>query len=302
MQAMFLAGFTLPISLATKESKVNYAIWENGVGSTIPMSTFRDNEANRIEVLRLFTVLLSKSMYVSPTHLMTNEDAWLRFVTVKTERKIILVILCSLINTVCNYDPTGWVPYNHVVNAGPREQLVNFCLIDLLILLDYRSPQQIDVIRHHDQNASPTADPSSHVEVLTLESPDAVPKSSVELEAFTPGDQQYHRHDDNAFRHYLSKLHRTQDFQFLMDGFNRLIINPMTAVNTYLPGSTKRIGCYIDVIMLCWRLLEINPVSLSKIAYKIDELTFCFVEIYKVFIGIRSYSWLDSSAYISFHG
>lgn len=269
MQAMFLAGFTLPISFAAKDSKVNYVIWENGVGSVMNNSgTFRDNEANRVEVLRLFTVLLSKSMYVSPTHLLTNEDAWLRFVTVKTERKIILVILCSLINTVCNYDPTGWVPYNHVVNAaGSKEQLVNFCLIDLLILLDYRSPQQAEVLRQHDHQQSTTSsnqqqDPSSmmsHGEVLTLENPDATPKSSVELEAFMPstGD---HRHDDNAFRHYLSKLHRKEDFQFLMDGFHRLIINPMTAVNTYLPGSTKRVGCYVDVIMLCWRLLEINPV------------------------------------------
>lgn len=265
---MFLAGFTIPISLATKESKVNYAIWENGVGSTIPISTYKDNEANRAEVLRLLTVLLSKSMYVPPAQLLLKEDLWLRFVAVKTERKIVLVILCSFMNTICNYDPTGWVPYNHVVTAGPREQLVTFCLTSLLILLDYRSPQQANLMRQHDQQmASPTSpsnrDFPASVEILTLENPDAVPKTSVELEVFTPSAAGEHssKQEENAFRHYMSKLHRKQDFEFLMNGIYRLLSNPMTAVNTYLPGSTKRVGCFIDVMMMCWRLIEANSVS-----------------------------------------
>ncbi|KAL0139414.1 high-temperature-induced dauer-formation protein-domain-containing protein [Mucor lusitanicus] len=260
-QALFLAGFTIPISLATKESKVNYAIWEHGVGSTIPISTYKDNEANRTEVLRLLAVLLSKSMYVPPAQLLSKEDLWLRYVAVKLERKIVLVILCSLMNTICNYDPTGWVPYNHVVQGGPREQLVSFCLTNLLILLDYRSPQQADLMRQHDQVASPTSattDLPASLEVLTLENPDAIPKTSVELEAFTPADQLANKHEENAFRHYMSKLHRDQDFKFLMDGIYRLLSNPMTAVSTYLPGSTKRVGCFVNVMMMCWRLLEIN--------------------------------------------
>ncbi|KAL9549615.1 hypothetical protein MBANPS3_005114 [Mucor bainieri] len=261
IQALFLAGFTIPISLATKESKLNYAIWEHGVGSTIPISTYKDNEANRTEVLRLLAVLLSKSMYVPPAQLLSKEDLWLRYVAVKLERKIVLVILCSLMNTICNYDPTGWVPYNHVVQGGPREQLVSFCLTNLLILLDYRSPQQADLMRQHDQVASPTSattDLPASLEVLTLENPNAIPKTSVELEAFTPADQLANKHEENAFRHYMSKLHRDQDFKFLMDGIYRLLSNPMTAVSTYLPGSTKRVGCFVNVMMMCWRLLEIN--------------------------------------------
>lgn len=265
---MFLAGFTIPIALATKESKVNYTIWENGVGSSIPISTYKDNEANRAEVLRLLTVLLSKSMYVPPAQLLLKEDLWLRFVAVNTERKVVLVMLCSFMNTICNYDPTGWVPYNHVVTAGPREQLVTFCLTALLILLDYRSPQQANLMRQHDQQTtSPTnphnTDPTASVEILTLENPDAVPKTSVELEVFTPSATGEHssKQEENSFRHYMSKLHRKQDFKFLMDGIYCLLSNPMTAVNTYLPGSTRRVGCFIDVMMMCWRLLETNPVS-----------------------------------------
>lgn len=287
IQALFLAGFTIPISLATKDSKVNYAIWENGVGSTIPISTYKDNEANRTEVLRLLAVLLSKSMYIPPQQLLSKEDLWLRYVAVKIERKIVLVILCSLLNTICNYDPTGWVPYNHVmVNAaGPnKEQLVSFCLTNLLVLLDYRSPHQADLLRQHDAQSPTTLE--SSVEVLTLDSPDAIPKTSVELEVFSPpaltstnngsgastavaataGSHQ--KVEENAFRHYMSKLHRKQDFEFLFNGIHRLLTNPMTAINTYLPGSTKRVGCYVDVMMMCWRLIETNSVCVCSCVYE----------------------------------
>ncbi|KAI8380735.1 high-temperature-induced dauer-formation protein-domain-containing protein [Blakeslea trispora] len=186
-------------------------------------------------------------MYVLPSQLLLKEDLWLRYVAVKTERKVVLVILCSLLNTVCNYDPTGWVPYNHVVGIGPREQLVTFCLTTLLILLDYRSPQQAEDMRQQEQLQSPTSRKSTelptHVETLTLENPDAIPRTSMEIEVFTPGTtdpHQHHKPDENAFRHYMSKMHRKEDFEFLMKGIYRLLSNPMTAANTYLPGSTKR--------------------------------------------------------------
>ncbi|KAI7895805.1 high-temperature-induced dauer-formation protein-domain-containing protein [Mucor mucedo] len=255
IQSLFLAGFTLPISFATKESKIVYAIWENGVGSSIPISTYKDNESNRTEVLRLLAVLLSKSMYVLPSQLLVREDPWLRFVAVQTERKIVLVTLCSLLNTVCNYDPTGWVPYNHVVVGGPREQLVSFCLTTLLILLDYRSPRQAaDILRQHQHQQGE----EGTITIDTVQ-PSTLPKTSVELEVFTPSMEDGHYpNEENAFRHYMSKLHRKKDFEFLMNGIHRLLINPMTAVNTYLPGSTKRVGCYIDVMMMCWRLIETN--------------------------------------------
>ncbi|KAI9272408.1 high-temperature-induced dauer-formation protein-domain-containing protein [Helicostylum pulchrum] len=197
-------------------------------------------------------------MYVPPAQLLTKEDLWLRQVAVKTERKVVLVMLCSFMNTICNYDPTGWVPYNHVVNGGPREQLVSFCLTNLLILLDYRPPHQADLLRQHDHDiAAASATHDLVTETEALDSADPAPKTSVELEVFTPEDG-HQKPEENAFRHYMSKLHRKQDFEFLMNGIHRLLINPMTAVNTYLPGSTKRVGCYIDVMMMCWRLIEIN--------------------------------------------
>lgn len=264
IQTMFLAGFTLPISMATKETKIVYTIWENGVGSSVPINSYKDNEANRTEVLRLFSVLLSKSMYVDPSNLLLAEDKWLQYVASKTtDRKIVLVVLCSLINTVCNYDPTGWVPYNHVLLGDPREHLVTYSLTVLLILLDYRSPEQVTRMRQNSTS------PISDSPVTDSDSNSNYSKPSVELEVFSPEEnnnqqQQQTRASsihDNVFRYYMSKLHRKQDFNFLMDGLYRILMNPLTASNTYLPRSTKKVQCYMDVMMLCWRLIETNSVK-----------------------------------------
>lgn len=182
LQSLFLAGFTLPHTMATADSKVNYVIWETGVGSSTPIGSSRDNDINRTEVLKLLTVLFSKSMYTTPSHVLTQQDPWLHFMVSKTERKVVLAFLCSMINTSCKYNPMGWtaVPYNHIMYTDPREQLVALCLRTLLIVLDYRFEME------------------EHEETM-----------------------------ENAFRFYLSKLHRAQDFQFLFDGIYRILSSPM---------------------------------------------------------------------------
>ncbi|KAI9025060.1 high-temperature-induced dauer-formation protein-domain-containing protein [Phycomyces nitens] len=214
IRCLFLAGFSLPPSMATSESHVNYVIWETGVGSSTPIGSFRDNDTNRNEALRLLMVLLSKSMYLSPTQITTKEDPWLRFTVTKMERKVVLALLCSLLNTSCKYNPLGWgVPYNHVMFTDTREQLVSTCLRTLLVILDYRSP------RSREENMDTS---------------------------------------DNLFRHYLSKLHRAQDFQFLIDGIYRILSHPMQATTSYFPSKNKRIKCNVEMMMLCWKLIETN--------------------------------------------
>ncbi|KAI7863832.1 high-temperature-induced dauer-formation protein-domain-containing protein [Spinellus fusiger] len=271
IKCLFLTGFTLPISMATKESRIVYAIWEAGVGSSTEMGVYKDNEVHRTEVLRLLTVLLSKSMYIPSSQLLSKEDLWLRYVAVETERKTCLVMLCSLINTACKYDPTGWgVPYNHMVLANPREKLVTMCLRVLLILFDYRSPRIAHQMRQVDQenlSALPT-DITAGVEVLSLSnalegsftdtSTRAGPPTVSTSDTQTSGQRSANEADDNVFRYYLSRLHRSQDFEFLMSGMYRILLNPLQASNTYLPGSTKRVQCNIEMMMVCWRVMEIN--------------------------------------------
>ena len=45
---------------------------------------------------------------------------------------------------------------------------------------------------------------------------------------------------DNLFLNYLSRIHRDEDFQFILSGITRLLMNPLT--QTYLPGSQKKAG------------------------------------------------------------
>lgn len=200
LQALFLAGFTLPPTMGTSDSRVNYVIWETGVGSSTPIGSSRDNDMNRTEVLRLLTVLLSRSMYTPPPQILAKEDRWLQYMVSKTERKVVLAFLCSMINTACKFNPMGWtaVPYNHIMYTDPREQLVALCLRVLLIVLDYRSPDIIHLISPNESKMITQVDTGDHPETM-----------------------------ENAFRYYLSKLHRAQDFQFLIDGIYRILSSPM---------------------------------------------------------------------------
>lgn len=60
---LFFTEFTLPHSERSK-SKVTYAIWQSGVGCNAPMSSSKELESNRTEILRLLLTLASKSLYM----------------------------------------------------------------------------------------------------------------------------------------------------------------------------------------------------------------------------------------------
>ncbi|KAI9321708.1 high-temperature-induced dauer-formation protein-domain-containing protein [Dichotomocladium elegans] len=268
LKSLFLAGFTLPPAMVNEDgSKVNYVIWESGVGSSTPIGSSRENDMHRIEVLRLLIVLLSRSMYVSPSQVLSKEDQWLYQVVAKTERKVVLALLCSLLNTACKYNPLGWgVPYNHMMFTDIREQLVIMCLRVLLVILDYHSPRVASSMRQLDSNSSPPADIVESMDHLSIQDPEKRKLAQQQATALAMQVAEEAKGtmidldetSDNSFKHYLSKLHRAQDFQFLIDGIYRILSNPMQANNTYLPGSTKRVRCHVEMMMLCWKLLETN--------------------------------------------
>lgn len=217
LQALFLAGFTLPQSMGTADSKINYVIWETGVGSSTPIGSSRDNDMNRTEVLRLLTVLLSKSMYSTPSTVLSKPNRWLHYMVAKTERKIVLAFLCSMLNTSCKFNPMGWtaVPYNHIVYTDPKEQLVALCLRVLLVVLDYQSPAAKQYLENNNNINNAPSTSTSQVAKLDVDVSEEPEKKAV-VESM-----------DNAFRYYLSKLHRAQDFQFLIDGIYRILSSPM---------------------------------------------------------------------------
>ena len=62
----------------------------------------------------------------------------------------------------------------------------------------------------------------------------------------------------NYFRHFLGRLHRPQDFEFLSEGMMRTLNQPLQATSTYLPGSQKSVKWSSEMIMLFWETLQCN--------------------------------------------
>ncbi|KAF3935277.1 hypothetical protein ABW19_dt0204722 [Dactylella cylindrospora] len=210
---LFFAGFTVPVTPVTGKNKVTYAIWQSGVGCNTSMAITKESESNRIEVLRLLIAISSRAMYIPSSTLPVKGTKALTYLVTNSDKKIVLSLLCSLLNTTLKYNAASWrLPYDHVVFSDSRQVLVTYSLHMLLILLLYPIPEG----RYGDSQLK------------------------------------------NNFRHYLGRLHRTQDFQFLVDGMTRVLNQPIQANASYLPGSQKSLKWAPEIIMLFWESLQCN--------------------------------------------
>ncbi|VDD92332.1 unnamed protein product [Enterobius vermicularis] len=61
---------------------------------------------------------------------------------------------------------------------------------------------------------------------------------------------------DNFFVNYLSRIHRDEDFDFMLKGLMRLLSNPLKS--TYLPNSTKKVSFHQELLVLLWKCCEYN--------------------------------------------
>lgn len=61
---------------------------------------------------------------------------------------------------------------------------------------------------------------------------------------------------ENYFVNYLSRIHREEDFDFMLKGITRLLSNPLTS--SYLPNSTKKVNFHQELLVLLWKFCEIN--------------------------------------------
>ncbi|TFK26405.1 hypothetical protein FA15DRAFT_667496 [Coprinopsis marcescibilis] len=233
---MYCCGFTISPKVQVDHHKIQYVIWEKGIGSTsdAPSNSAYDN--NKIEVLRLLLVLFSRQIYVPSQSLFTKPSLYTLHFVQKIPRRDVLTVLCSLINTAMNSTAppessmasigamAGKLPYNHLVFKGedPRAVLTGMCLQALCVLLDFQSGTARDHIDAVDDSKStPTA-------------------------------------RTNAFRYFLMKLHRTQDFDFLINGVNGILLQQLNSVNKLLPGSRKPVPYISETIIFFWKVLELN--------------------------------------------
>ncbi|KAF8212473.1 high-temperature-induced dauer-formation protein-domain-containing protein [Mycena galopus ATCC 62051] len=229
---LFCCGFTLPTKIQVDHHKINYVIWEKGIGTTSDPGPSHAYDGNKTEVLRLLLVLLSRQIYVSPAALFLKPSLYTLHVVQKTPRRDVLTVLCSLLNTAMNSPlaiPTNLagmagkvLPYNHLVFKGedPRSNLVGICLQVLGALLDFQSGPARDKPTTNDE-AAPTA-------------------------------------RTNAFRYFLMKLHRTQDFAFILNGIVGILEQQMATMNILLPGAKKSVPYINETVIFFWKMIELN--------------------------------------------
>ncbi|KAJ6623397.1 high-temperature-induced dauer-formation protein-domain-containing protein [Mycena sp. CBHHK59/15] len=231
---LFCCGFTLPTKIQVDHYKINYVIWEKGIGSTSDPGPSHTYDSNKTEVLRLLLVLLSRQIYVAPAALFSKPSLYTLHVVQKTPRRDVLTVLCSLLNTAMNSPLTattslggmaGKLPYNHLVFKGedPRSNLVGICLQVLCVLLDFQS--------------GPARDKQAGIDENTSSAPTA---------------------RTNSFRYFLMKLHRTQDFAFVLDGIMGILEQQMATMNNLLPGARKSVPYINETIIFFWKMIELN--------------------------------------------
>ncbi|KAF9036701.1 high-temperature-induced dauer-formation protein-domain-containing protein [Panaeolus papilionaceus] len=228
---LFCCGFTIPKEIQVDHHKINYVIWEKGIGSTASLNNnnaIYDN--NKTEVLRLLLVLLSRQIYIPASSLFTHPSTYSTHLVQRLPRRDVLTLLCSLLNTAITSSSAeaitigtiaGKLPYNHLVFKGedPRTTLITTCLQVLDVLLDFQSGSARDP--SNEGQSAPTS-------------------------------------KSNAFRYFIMKLHRVQDFQYLFSGTMKILADQASNINNLLPGAKKSLPYVNEFIILFWKLIELN--------------------------------------------
>ncbi|XP_077591164.1 protein HID1 [Stigmatopora nigra] len=209
-------------------------IWEAGVGfaQSPPLNYIHD--LNRAELLRLLLTCFSEVMYLPASADERALNPWVAFFC-SAENRHALPLFTSLLNVVSAYDPVGYgIPYNHLLFSDYREQLVEQAAQILVVALE------------HDGGAPRR--PSSAC----------------------GGEERESSGPENLFVNYLSRIHREEDFDFVLKGLARLLTNPL--MQTYLPNSTKKIQFHQELLVLFWKLCDFNKKFLFFVLKSSDVL------------------------------
>ncbi|KAH3863479.1 hypothetical protein DPMN_026468 [Dreissena polymorpha] len=215
-------------------------IWEAGVGFANSPHHNVHHDNNRSEIIKLLLTCFSETMYLPPiADAHSSPNQWIHFFT-STENRHALPLFTSLINVVCAYDPVGYgLPYNHLMFTDSREALVESALQVLCVTMENEATNQNVSV---DGTAGGTA---------------------MEPHAEAAGP-------DNLFVNYLSRIHREEDFHFILKGITRLLNNPL--MQTYLPGSTKKIHFHQELLVLFWKMCDINKKFMFYVLKSSDVL------------------------------
>ena len=167
----------------------------------------------------------------------TLASRWLSVATAADAPNAICLFY-SLLNTIVTYDPksglTGgaFAPDAHAKVVGLSAQL-------LCVLLDCGLPGNPEMCKNDDEEA-----------IVDFE------------EAAKTGF--------TIFRTTLSRITSSKELTLIYDGLTRLLRIVHDSGNTLLPGSTKGIQCYQEILVLFWKILDENPLFMNHVMTKCD--------------------------------
>ncbi|XP_018395038.1 PREDICTED: protein HID1 [Cyphomyrmex costatus] len=154
--------------------------------------------------------------------------------------------------------PNRWI--QHLTSSENRHALPMFT--SLLNTVCAYDPVGYGVPYNHllfTDSLEPLVDVSLQILIVTL---DHDTTGGVPLEEGVVGD--------NLFINYLSRIHRDEDFQFVLKGITRLLNNPL--MQTYLPNSTKKVHFHQELLVFFWKMCDYNKKFLYYVLKSSDVL------------------------------
>lgn len=217
-------------SLATCEY-----VWEPGVGFDTDINSTTCYDKSRLELLRLLLTCFSTTLYETPKNSLDHRNYWIETFA-SNENRHVLPLFTSLLNTIFIYKPSKLLPFNHLLFEDTREELVELSLQILIVVLDCQF--------EFDSNGNDD---------------DGKKKNNC-----------LDKTKKNLFVEYISRIHRSEDFTFLIKGFTRLLNNRLE--QGYLLNPTKHINFDQELLILFWKLCNLNKKFLNYLLKTKDIL------------------------------
>ncbi|GAA5936971.1 uncharacterized protein JCM15063_000114 [Sporobolomyces koalae] len=302
---LFVPGLTLPSEHKQDDSVVNFSIWEPGIALPFPTSpspsTPNSVIACRFEILRLLTVLVSLPSLLTSPHSFPSVPNRFRHVLVTgqaleraglapgQDKNIILCLLCSVINTACQagaYDNTwssdaggGLTSPGGLDAGGLRASATRFA-----VEAARRTQDAAFAGAGAGGTGSNHANSGGSEDVKSLLIGTCLQFLGIVMIDHAPEPSSAQVESNNLFGFYLSKLHRPQDFSFLMSGllshvYSALVPpsilpisfslpipkNPLDSSSTSASTAssesavrTKPSGWTVEALTVLWRLIDGN--------------------------------------------
>lgn len=157
-------------------------------------------------------------------------------------------------------EPNKWIA--HFTNADNRHALPLFT--SLLNTVCAYDPVGLGVPYNHllfSDTTEPLVEACLQILIVTLDH---------DMTLHSPVSNYDEGFGDNLFINYLSRVHRDEDFQFVLKGITRLLNNPL--VQSYLPNSTKRLHCHQELLVFFWKICDYNKKFLYFVLKSSDVL------------------------------